>query len=248
MAETIYERTRKGMSPQVSGMGGGSLAINWKPEEPQSKLGRIVNLYQQYRSGQQEAEKQRMEKLKKQYDAYQTLREAGYGPKAAWDASTSGKFPSEPGGMGIEFAKDSAEVDLTKAKTEYYKSKSMDAESGGGFTPNQRRTQRIDKQNAIAQIESGKKWDQYSGNVDVQDYSEMESYVRAKFKNVDMNDPDIQAALAKKYPQYRDQKIRRKIAEMRNRGLNDQQIRVAMQKSSVLTDAEKAKIDSYFKG
>lgn len=68
-------------------------------------------------------EQQKAEAQAKQFDMYKTLRESGYDPKAAHEATLKKVGLPEPSGtdkFGREEEKTQAELGLTKAKTKYY--------------------------------------------------------------------------------------------------------------------------------
>lgn len=108
--ELVFER--KGYRPtSVQGLGGGNVAIGFEPNDP---LNRIARVLQTITAQEQEKEKRRQEKLKAQYDMYNTLRNSGYDPKAAHNAVMNSKFPSQPGGTTLKEEKES--VSLAREK------------------------------------------------------------------------------------------------------------------------------------
>lgn len=100
-----------------------------------NKLNRMAAVIGQVLQVEMAKEKQRQEKLAKQFDMYKVLRDAGYDSKSAHEAVQKNQLPDEAGGETLEQQKQRADIGLTQAKTDYYK------QGGPGqierMTPNQ---------------------------------------------------------------------------------------------------------------
>ena len=95
-----------GVRPKHIDLSRGETEATWQDT---STLGRVVQGLKDYMQQQQdiekkrqEEEKKRQEEVKKQVDMYNTLRNAGYSSKDAFDTVKSGKFPAMPGGATLE--------------------------------------------------------------------------------------------------------------------------------------------------
>lgn len=131
MAETLYKEERKGYAPQVQGLGGGSIAVNWTPQGPQNTFESITNVLSQFLDAQRKAAQKKQEDFKNQYSMYNSLRESGYDPVTAYEAVKKYKMPKsaalydpyltkqEKGALDNE--KTRADIAETQAKTDSYK-------------------------------------------------------------------------------------------------------------------------------
>lgn len=140
MAETIYQETREGQSPEVTSAGN-NMVVNWKRQP--SGLQQSSQILSTIMATLEAEEEKKQKKLKDRADTYKTLREAGYEPKAAYDALASGKLPTTPPGETTAEKKDKAGLAKTEADTEASKAKAEYYRNGGKrtvidkMTPNQ---------------------------------------------------------------------------------------------------------------
>lgn len=102
-----------------------------------SKANRVAAVLTQVLQQAQANEKQRQEKLAKQFDMYKVLRDAGYDTKSAAEAVRKNQFPDAPGGESLEEQEKRASIDEKKAHAEYYRAGGAKRTVIDQMTPNQ---------------------------------------------------------------------------------------------------------------
>lgn len=119
----VVRYSKKGLSPTVRALGGGSVGINWERDRQPGKMEQTTQLLGAIMSSIDENKQKKKKEQKDSFDMYKTLRESGYEPKAAFEAVTSGNFPSEPGGKTTDEVKDESVINKNNAQTDYYKAR-----------------------------------------------------------------------------------------------------------------------------
>ena len=127
------------------------------------------------------------------------------------------------------------ETKKTKAgilKTEAETQRALAQAQGGGFTAPQRRKQGINKDNAIRVARFGKIFDPVTETYsDIRGPKAMENYLSKVFKDTDINDPDIQFEIGKKFGEFKDddpsfrKQVQLHIFQLLNQGSTSKEIR-----------------------
>lgn len=131
----LYNEEREGQTPRVTQAGGGNQVVEWQ-QDPTSfqKSSQILGAIMQTME-QEEVKKQK--KLKDKADTYKVLREAGYDPKAAYEAVNSGDYPATTPSTTEADQKSALEKDKLTAETDKIKAETqkITAEANGTGKP-----------------------------------------------------------------------------------------------------------------
>lgn len=102
---------------------------------PTGRLNRMAQVLGDILQVEMEKENKRQEKLKKQFDMYKVLRDAGYDAKSAHEAVQKNQFPDAPGGESLDDEKKRSEIMKNQAQAASAQALAANRQTAGSQLP-----------------------------------------------------------------------------------------------------------------